>query len=165
MGRTKLEGLTEKLISLKLITSTTGTLSDRAKRKYEKTGEEAYKILKTKKRLPEDSSFLINLTWDDQAVNWARNLTLAIEEFKQKYPEYGEKLSEIISKHRRTRRAYLEFGLVKEDLSEEEYIEVIKGLVKGLDDEKAWNVYNSVRILEGAFNKRKRKIQRLLLPE
>ena len=47
--KTRLEDFAEKLMAYKLLTSVTGTISDRAKRTYEKVGDEASKILKTKR--------------------------------------------------------------------------------------------------------------------
>jgi len=160
-----LEELAEGLVSFKLLTSITGTISDRAKRRYEKIGKSAYEILKTKKKLPEDSNLLLNLTWTDKSDSWARNLSLAIEEFKQKYPGPGLKLVEIIGKHRKTRRAYLEFGLTGGELPPEIYIKAIQKIAKGLGEEEARNVYESVRILEKVVKKKEEKTHTLLLSE
>ena len=163
--KTKLEEIAEGLVSFKLLTSITGTVSDRAKRIYEKTGKAAYEILKTKKKLPKESNLLLNLTWTNKSDSWARNLSLAIEEFKQKYPEHGLKLTEIIGKHRKTRRAYLEFGVISGELPPERYIKAIQEITKGLDEKEVRNIYDSVRILEKAVKKKKEKIHTLLLPE
>jgi len=75
------------------------------------------------------------------------------------------KLVEIIGKHRKTRRAYLEFGLIGGELPPERYIKAIQEIAKELGEEEARNVYESVRILERVVKKKKEKTHTLLLPE
>lgn len=162
---TKLEESVQKLIVYKLVTSVTGTISDRAKRKYEKVGEEIGDKFKNKQKLPEDSYLAAELKWSDEAVNWARKQSLGIEEFKQEYPKYGKILDDKIKKHREVRRAYLEFGIKEGDLPEEVYLEVIKDLVKGINDEEAKEFYNLLKELNKSLKKDEKGLQRLLLPE
>ncbi|MBU2104390.1 MAG: hypothetical protein KKF67_01265 [Nanoarchaeota archaeon] len=165
MAKSKLENFARDLIILKSITSTTGTVSDRAKRKYEKVGVDSSELLKEKRCLPEDSQFSLDLKWSDQAPSWARKLTLALEEFKQVNLEAYQQFEEIRKKHKKVRRAYLEFGLIKGDLPEEDYLDAIKGLIKGLNDNEVRNVYDSIRILDESLKKKKKFTETLLLPE
>jgi len=165
---TKLEENVERLIAYKLVTSVTGTISDRAKRKYEKIGEEIGEKFKDKQKLPENSYLIAQLRWSDEAINKARKISLALEEFRQEYPDYGKILDEKIEKHREVRRAYLQFGLKEGDLPENIYLEVIKEVVSGVSDEKAKEFYRVIKEISQALKKDKKKdkgLQELLLPE
>jgi len=169
MGKLGIERDVEKLIAYKLITSLTGTISDRAKRKYDNLGKEASERFKRKQVIPETSNLVGRLNWDDKAVSGARKVSLGIEEFNNKYPKYGKILAEIIQKHREVRRAYLEFGLKKgKELDEEIYIEVIKETIAGISDENALKFYNILVDINKDLSKTKKKTQglyTLLLPE
>jgi len=168
MAKRKIEKNIEKLIVYKNIASVTGSISDRAKRRYDKVGEETCKRLKSRQIVSEDSGLVARLGWSDDAVSWARNISLALEEFKQKYPKYGERLQEIIGKHREVRRNYLEFGLKEGDLVEEIYIESIKEIIEGISDERAKKFYEIIIKLKEELGKKKKKKQGLFkyhLPE
>ena len=120
----------KRLVALKLLTSSTGSFSDRAKRIFETTREEIGDHLKKTHRELKDSNLVVRLGWSDEAVTGARKISLAIDEFKQKYPEYGEKLQELIDIHRSQRRAYLEFGGY---VSDKVYIGIVREIL-GKDD-------------------------------
>jgi len=162
---TQLEESVQKLIAYKLITSITGTVSDRAKRKYEKIGEEVGNKFKEKQRLPENSYLIAELKWSDEAVNWARKMSLGIEEFKQAYPESGKLLDKSIEKHREVRRAYLEFGIKEGDLPESIYLEVIKELDKDISDTEAKQFYSIIKKLNKKLKGKEKGLQKFLLPE
>jgi len=165
MAKRILEEQTERLIAYKFLTSTTGRISDRAKRKYEKRGEEVGKRLKEGDRIPESSPLILNLRWSDRAVSYARNISLALEEFRQVNPEAYQQFQEILSKHRSVRRAYLEFG---GEIPDEVYISVIREVVgeEKISEEEARAFYNSLhRIGEGLKKKREEGLSTLLLPE
>jgi hypothetical protein len=163
---TKLESYARALITYKFITSSPGTFSDRAKRRYDKTGLNASLMLKEKEEIPKDSQFILSLKYSDEATNWARKLSLALEEFKQVNPKAYKQFQGIRRKHRDVRRYYLEFGLKKgKQLPEEDYIEAIKNIVKGLGEREAKNVCDSVKILDTALKKKKKSVETLLLPE
>lgn len=161
----KLEGNAQKLMAYKLVTSVTGIISDKAKRKYEKIGSDIGGKLKNNQRLPEDSNLIVDLKWSDEAVNWARKLNLGIEEFKQDYPKQGEILQEYIEKHRNVRRAYLEFGLKSGDLPERVYLDVIKEIIPEISEAKAKEFYNLIKELNQTLKKKEKGLQRFLLPE
>lgn len=169
MAKREIEKNVEKLIAYKLITSITGTISDRAKRKYEKIAKSAYERFKAKQSIPETSDLVAKLTWDDKAVSMARKISLGMEEFNNKYPKYGKILAEMIKKHREVRRAYLEFGLKKgKELDEGIYIEVIKETIEGISDEKAKKFYDLLNEINKELKKTKKKpegLYTLLLPE
>ncbi len=159
----KLEEVVESLIAHKLITSTTGSVSDRAKRRMEKAGREAYEILKKRKSKTVDiKEMKVGLRWSDDQAAWARNLNLALEEFRQEYPKIGEKLDKIIAKHRSSRRAYIDFG---GEIPEEIYINIICELVKGTTSREAKQVYNSILIMEKGLRGKERGPNYLILPE
>ena len=162
---TKLEEDTQKLIAYKLITSITGTISDRAKRKYEKIGIYIGGKLKGAQKIPEDSNLRMDLKWSDEAVGWARKMSLGIREFKNEYPKYGKLLEEKIAKHKDGRRAYLEFGLKKGKIPEEIYLEVINEIIPGISETKAKEFYNFIKELNQALKKKERGLQKFLLPE
>jgi hypothetical protein len=161
----KLEENAEKFIAYKLVTSVSGIISDRAKRKYEKLGEYIGEKLKTKGGLSEKTNLYFNLKWSDDAANWARKLSLGIEEFKQEFPEYGQILEEKISKHREIRRAYLEYGVKHGDISEEVYTDVIKEVIPGITDSKAKTFYNFLKEVEIHLRKKNKGPQKFLLSE
>ncbi len=119
-----------RLIALKLLTSSTGSFSDRAKRTFETTRERIGDHLKETHKELKDSDLAVRLGWSDEAVTGARKISLAIEEFKQKYPESGKKLQELIDIHRSQRRAYLEFGGYVPD---KVYIGIVREIL-GKDD-------------------------------
>lgn len=162
---TKLEEDVQKLIAYKLITSITGTISDRTKRKYEKIGVDISEDFKNKKKLPKDSYLIAELKWSDEAMNKARKISLGIEEFRQAYPEYGKILDETIEKHKKVRRDYLEFGLKEGDLPENIYLSVIKELDKEISDTEAKQFYNIIKKLSKKLKKKENGLQKLLLPE
>lgn len=160
-----LEEQTRRLIALKLLTSSAGSFSDRAKRRFEKTRGEIGEQLKQKPReLPKDSGLAIKLGWDDEAVAGARKISLAIEEFKQKYPDYGEKLQGLIDIHRSTRRTYLEFGGT---VSDDVYIGIVQGI---LGEEKvsyatATEIYKVIIVIGEILSKDDKTLQKSLLSE
>ncbi|GIU68329.1 MAG: hypothetical protein KatS3mg001_179 [Candidatus Pacearchaeota archaeon] len=158
----KLEEETSKLIIYKNISSTTGRISDRARRKLEKSSQEIYNLLKRRKgtelHTPE---ILIRLSWSDEASNWARNISLALEELKQEDPEAYKRVEEKIKKHRSTRRAYLEFeGKAIEEL----YIVIIQELLQCPSYEEAREIYRALLKMEEFLGK-KEGLQKVLLPE
>jgi len=158
----KLEELIKSMVAHKVITSTTGSLSDRAKRKMGKAGKEAYDILKRRKRKTAILGDVeVSLRWSDGQAAWARNLNLAIEEFKQKYKKPGEELDKIIAKHRKVRRAYLEF---EGEVSKEFYVEAICDIMKKIPPQEAEQIYNSILIMEKGLKKQKGP-NYLILPE
>jgi len=169
MAKREIERNVEKLIAYKLITSITGTISDRTKRKYDKLGKETSERFKAKQVIPETSNLVGKLGWDDKAVSGARKILLGIEEFNNKYPKYGKILAETIQKHRGVRRAYLEFGLKKgKELDEEIYIEAIKETIEGVSDENALKFYNILVDINKDLRKTRKKAEALytlLLPE
>ncbi len=158
----KLEEQVKSLIGHKLITSITGSVSDRTKRRMEAAAEEAYKILKnSKKKVVTIKQMKIALKWSDEQVAWARNMNLALEEFRQTHPEWGAELDKTIAIHRGVRRAYLEF---EGNLFEGDYIQIIQDVVGNLPYRKASQVYNSILIMEKGL-KKERGINRIILPE
>lgn len=158
----KLEEVVRSLIAHKLITSTTGSVSDRAKRRMENAGEEAYKILKKgKEKITTVKRMNVGLRWSDDQVSWARNINLALEEFRQKHPKWGAELDETLAKHREVRRAYVGF---EGEMPEEVYIEAICGVMKGTTSREARQIYRSILVMEKRLNKKK-GTSYLLLPE
>ncbi len=168
MAKLKIEGDIEKLIAYKVITSITGTISDRAKRKYERLGKEASERFKANQEIPDTSGLIGKLDWSDKAVSAARKISLGIQEFSNRYPEYGKILEETIKKHRKVRRAYLEFGLKEgKKLDKEIYIEIIKEVIEGISNENALKFYNVLVEIDKELQKKKKPmgLYTLLLPE
>ncbi|MEK6840566.1 MAG: hypothetical protein AABX79_01285 [Nanoarchaeota archaeon] len=156
-----LEDDTRKLIALKLLASASGSFGDRANRRFEQVREDLGKRLKKGTALPEDSELLLKLSWDDEAVKGARKISLGIEEFKQKYPEEGKTLQEIINKHRTTRRAYLKFGGVVE---EEIYIAIIREVMGKITYDTAREIYGTINSMAKVLGKEE-GVQESLLSE
>ena len=158
-----LEAETEKLIVLKELTSTTGSFSDRTGRRFEKIREKIGVKLKNKPRtrLPKNSKLVLKLGWSDEAISWARKISLAIEEFKQEYPEYGKELQKFIDKHRSVRRAYLEFG---GEVLADVYIEIIQEILNE-DQKNAAKIYEAISHMGYAFGKSKDSVQTSILSE
>jgi hypothetical protein len=158
----KLEDEVLKLTVYRRISSTSGRLSDRARRRLEKTSQEIYRIIKRReeKEFSSDSVYL-KLSWSDEAPNWARNISLALEELKQEDPEAYKKIEEKIKKHRLTRRAYLEFD--GKDI-EELYIVIIQELLEGTNYDEAREIYMTLVKMEELLGK-KEGLQKILLPE
>ena len=155
----------KRLVALKLLTSSTGSFSDRAKRIFETTREEIGDHLKkTHRELKDskDSDLVVRLGWSDEAVTGARKISLAIDEFKQKYPESGEKLQEIIDIHRSQRRAYLEFG---GHVPDEVYIGIVREILgDNVDYRQANEIYLTIFHI-GKILKKDGEPQRSLLSE
>ena len=124
--KTKLQTAVERMVVLKEITSPTGSLSDRAKRDLEKVCKEVRERIKNRQSLSKNSGLTANLTWDDKNYSWARNLSLALDELKEKYPRAWKKADDLIKKHRSVRRAQVEFGVLEDYLSRDLYLEVIE---------------------------------------
>lgn len=158
----KLEEVAGSLIAHKLITSTTGSLSDRTKRRMEIAGKKAYEILKKRKeKITTVKRMKVGLRWSDDQVAWARNINLALEEFRQKHRKWGIELDETIAKHREVRRAYVGF---EGEIPEEVYIEAICEVMKEITPREAKQIYGSILVMEKRLNK-KRGTSYLLLPE
>mgnify|MGYP001361031925 CR=1 FL=1 len=158
-----LEADIEKLIVLKELTSTTGSFSDRSRRRFEKIREEIGTKLKNKPktRLTKNSNLVLRLGWGDEAISWARKINLAIEEFKQKYPEQGKELQELIDKHRSVRRAYLEFG---GEVLADVYIEIIQDILNE-NRRNAAKIYEAISYAGYALGKARGKVETSLLSE
>jgi len=165
MSKRKLEQQAEELIAYKLITSTTGSISDRAKRKYEKVGEEAAERLKNRDSLPEDSNLVISLGWSDESASWARKINLAIEEFKQTYPDQGKILQEIIDKHRSFRRGYIQFGVKQGELPKDVYTSAVQSIFPDASAEEAEKFYEFVTLSNRLLKKKAEGLQKIILPE
>lgn len=157
----KLREYAEKIITYKFLTSITGKISDRAKRRFEKSGQEVSERLKAKETL-KDSDLVLKLGWGDEAVSWSRKITLALEEFKQANPEAYEQFEEIRNKHKDVRRAYIEFG---GEIPDEYYIGVIKEIIPEMKKRDAVVLYNKLKIADRVLSKKKKGLQRFLLPE
>ncbi|MBS3070912.1 hypothetical protein J4407_01265 [Candidatus Pacearchaeota archaeon] len=149
------------IITHKFLTSVTGKISDRAKRKFEKYGQEAAERLKVKEAL-KDSNLILRLGWSDEAVSYVRKITLALEEFKQVNPKAYTQFERIRGKHKDVRRAYIEFG---GEVPDSYYIKVIKDIIPGINDKDAVVFYNRLKSADKILTKKGRGIQRLLLPE
>lgn len=143
MEKTKLEEIIEKMIALKRITSPTGIISDRAKRKYDDQVKEAYGRLKNKDKFSESSIIGADLDWYDDTRQ--RGMALGLREFEKKYPEYGKILRNIIAKHREGRRAHINFYLKPDqDLPSEFYINAIMSLGDEFDRLRAEKLYGAL---------------------
>ena len=162
MTRTRLEEAVEKMIILKEITSPSGSLSDRAKREYEKVGKEVCERLKAWQALPEGCELNASLAWSDRASAWARKISLGIQEFKQECPEYWQKLNEIIEKHKNVRRLQIKFGVKDEHFPEEIYIKIIQECA-GIDYERARKLYEAL-VMNDPLEKRTGSYE-FLVPE
>jgi len=161
---TILENLTRYLIAEKFITSITGSISDRAKRKIEKTGDDIYDRLKRNEQLSKDSKLIIGLGWSDEAENWARGVALALKEFKQENSEAYNQFEEIRKKHLKVRRAYLRFG---GEIVNTDYVEVIREIIgeDKFSEEQALRFYETLVSIEKTFKRKNEKESRYLLPE
>lgn len=158
----KLEDLTITLLTNKLITNTTGPLSTRTKRNVEKAAKKARDILKRRKDMVADLKRMkIGLRWSDDQVAWARNIKLALEEFRQKYSDLWPALDEIITKHRNVRRAYIEF---EGKLPKEFYLDTIRDVMEGTTHKEAEKIYESILIMEKRLEKEKDSYY-VILPE
>lgn len=158
----KLEEETLRLIGHKHLTSTTGKVSDRAKRKMDKIGRGVYDILKKRKEKKfEREGLMVGLRWSDEAPAWARNISLALEELRQEDPESYKKVESKIKKHRTSRRAYIEFG---GNVPEEIYIEIIQEIMGGINYEEASEIYKTMVKMEEILGKND-GLQKLLLSE
>ena len=143
MPKTKLEEIVESMIALKRVTSPTGIISDRAKRNYDESSQEAYEKLKREKKL---DGVLVGskLTWKD--TNIQKGMALGIREFEQKYPEHGKILRDIIATHRKGRRAHIEFYLQPgRDLPKEFYRGVIMSLGDEFTSVKSEKLYGALK--------------------
>lgn len=158
----KLEEAARSLIAHKLITSITGSLSDRAKRRMENAAEEIYTILKKReKKVATIGEMKIGLKWGDEISNWARATSLALSEFEQTNPEAYEEFKEIKEKHKTSRRAYLEF---EGNLPGEYYIQIIRDVVGNINYHQAAQTYRAILIL-GKGLKKEGGMTKLLLSE
>jgi len=92
------------------------------------------------------------LKWSDKAVSFARNIALALEEFKQENPEAYQQFQEILGKHRAVRRAYLEFG---GEISDELCVQAIRDTMGDITQTRAEQVYRALRKLSDSLAKKK----------
>jgi len=158
----KLEEVVGSLIAHKLITSTTGSVSDRAKRRMDSAAEEIYDILKKrKKKVATVKEMRVSLKWGDESIHWVRALSLALAEFEQTNPKAYEQFEKIKEKHKTSRRAYLEF---EGDLPEDAYIQIIRNIVKNITYRQAEQIYGAILIMEKG-SKKERGTNRIILPE
>lgn len=165
MAGTSLEKLLQELIPFKFLTSSAGVFSDRARRRYDKTAKEIGDQMKLGKELPKSSPFELHLRWDDEMGRaYARQLSLALKEFKQVNPEAYEQFEEIRSKHKKSRRASLEFRGTVED---EKYIDAIIDLIgSGMIEElEAGKIYEALLAMSGGAKSASEEMYRYLLPE
>jgi hypothetical protein len=148
MVKSKLEQAIENMIILKRVTSPSGTVSDRAKRLFDKQAEDAAKRLKNRQELPENSHLTARYRIKNQSR--ARGMRLGIERFKQEYEEEGPVLQSYIDEQREVRMSHIEFGIDPEhDLEREFYVEVIKSLggrSGDITDEMAEQWYEALSI-------------------
>lgn len=161
----KLLYLAEGLIGYKLITSVTGSVSDRAKRIYQKLGEEVGNRLKEKDTLPEGSNIYLELKWGDERNAAARQTSLALEELKQVNPEAYKQFEKIKEKHKKARRGHLEFRVIKGDLQEEIYIDAVKSIFKNITSKEAEKIYEGIIKMSAFLGKSPNIKQTFLLPE
>jgi cell fate (sporulation/competence/biofilm development) regulator YlbF (YheA/YmcA/DUF963 family) len=157
----KLREYAQEIIAYKFLTSITGKISDRAKRRFEKSGQEASERLKAKETL-KDSDLILSLRWSDEAINWARKINLALEEFKQTNPKAYEQFEEIRDKHKDVRRAYLEFG---GEIPDEHYVRVIQEIIPEMSKRDSVVFYNKLKIADRVLSKEEKGLQSFLLPE
>ncbi|MBI3623380.1 hypothetical protein HY212_04870 [Candidatus Pacearchaeota archaeon] len=149
MAKTKLEEAVENMIAFKVITSTTGSISDRAKRKLELFSRDVYDRLKKDEGFSEDSIVEARIRWEDKLA--AKGMKLGIDEFKQQYPKEGEILQQIIDTHRGARRAYIDFNS-SEELPQDFYLKVIQSF--GITPRQAIKVYEAVTIFQESLGKK-----------
>lgn len=161
--KSNLEEETRRLIAYKLLTSSTGSLSRRFDWRYKDVASEIGRKLKEKKSLPEDSSLYLNLKWSDRAIDKSRGTALALDELKKNYPEAYNLFEEILKKHKKTRRAEIEFG---GEVGDEIYVEVIKSTFGGkVTDAAAMKMYGCILSLEKRLGRKKKDFETYLLPE
>lgn len=114
MARKNLDDAVESLIAHKELKSTLGSMDDRVARRYDKVGKGAYTALIELRKRQEDFQGELThaaLRWEEEKLAAARALRLAIEEFKEKYPEHGGILESMIQRQRTERRPHIAFGL------------------------------------------------------
>ena len=148
MTKTKLEQAVENMVAFKIITSTTGSISDKAKRRLEVFGREVYDRLKENQGFSDNSMVGASIRWEDKMV--AKGMRFGIEEFKQQYPKQGEVLQQIIDTHRGARRAYIDFSVIGE-LPKEFYLGIIQQFE--LTPKQAIKVYEAVMTLQESLGK------------
>ena len=157
----KLREYAQEIIAYKFLTSITGKISDRAKRRFEKSGKEASERLKSKETL-KDSDLILKLGWSDEAISKARKINLALEEFKQVNLEAYEQFEKIRNKHKSVRRSYIEFG---GEIPDEHYVRVIREIIPEMSKRDAVAFYNRLKVTDRVLSKKEKGLQRFLLPE
>ena len=159
----KLEEETRKLIALKLLTSVTGSFSNRAKGRFETTRDYLGGRLKRGGELPKNFGLDLRLRWDDVAVNRARAINLALDEFEDVNKKAYDQLEEIRRKHKDVRRAYLEFG---GEVDEDVYVRIIRDIMGNeIDSEQARGIYDNTIEVGKLLGKEKTGSYKALLPE
>jgi len=158
-----LDGLAEKLVAYNEMYAPLNKITRRIERRYRKLGHEIYERLVERQNISKNSPISLSLTWQDSLL--ARGYKLGVEEFKQKFPEYGLILQEMINTHRKCRRNYIQFGLKPQaELPESIYIDVLKDI--GLSTKEARKVYKTIKDIGARLETKKQQgLTKLLIKE
>ena len=158
-----LQNLAEDFVAYKFLTSVTGRVSDKIKRFYEKVGSEIYLRMKKGDRLKENSNIILNLKWDDdKARSVARQISLALEEFKQVNPKAYNQLMNIKEKHAKSRRGYLEFSGV---LDNDYFYNILQNIYPEINEEQKLQIFKGIILLDELHPSSRKTLNTLLLPE
>jgi hypothetical protein len=136
---------------LSLVGNPSSSIGEKARRIKENLSKEASIRFKKKQKISKNSILEGRLGSDDKATAWARQINLAMSEFEQKYPKYASILKNLIKKHKKCRRYFIEYGIKQgNELPEEFYplaIEIIKDEFK-ISRTQAENIYKFSSYLE-----------------
>ncbi|MDA3854855.1 MAG: hypothetical protein PF569_01255 [Candidatus Woesearchaeota archaeon] len=109
--KTLITNETENLIAYHALKSGFDIMCKRAQRKLTPTAESVYERLKKGQKI-QGSPVTANYRFEN--YDKSRTLTEGINEFSQRFPQYGEKLKTIIDETRKTKRRYLTFSATDE---------------------------------------------------
>ncbi|MBR9675853.1 hypothetical protein GOV05_02485 [Candidatus Woesearchaeota archaeon] len=124
---TKLTQAGENLVAIHTVKSALDSYAKRADRKLKPLAAEVYDRLTKKQKIAEGSQFVADYRFDRK--DKARTMGEGVKEFKQRYPEYGAKLQDIIDETRKTKQRYLQFGLSNGSaLPDELYIGALRSI-------------------------------------
>jgi len=99
---------------------------------------------------------------EDKNLEKARTLSEGIKLFSKKYPEYGDKLKEIIKQKREVKETHLYYGMNKGCiLTEADYIGVMQSL--GFTETTARSLYPELMAVSRSLAKKRKEERKIMI--
>lgn len=150
MRKTLVTNETENLIAYHTLKSGFDIMCKRAQRKLTPTAQSVYERLKKGQKI-QGSPVKANYRFEN--YDKSRTLTEGINEFEQRFPEYGEQLKTIIEETRKTKRRYLTFSKTDE-LPQEVYQNALESI--GIPEHMRESMLENILEISDSFSKKRK---------